>query len=175
MSGPARPLNVPVAAAGAAPLFRAVAWGVPLFLIAVTFVPDEDNTPLSQGTVLTLALVILAWFQLAPRRLAYTLTSDAVVIQRIIGQTRILYAGLSARRTSGVLGIRTFGTGLPGYLTGHFTLSRDERGVGRVLAAAARGRDGVLLHSDNTDYFLTPADPAAFLAELARRGAQVTP
>ena len=45
----------------------------------------------------------------------------------------------------------------------------------RVLAAAARGRDGVLLHSDNTDYFLTPADPAAFLAELARRGAQVTP
>lgn len=123
--------------------------------------------------MVALALVVFALFQLAPRRLAYTLTPDAVVIQRILNQTRLPYAGLSARRSSGVLGIRTFGTGMPGYLTGHFTLAHDEMGVGKVLAAASTGQDGVLLHSGDTDYFLTPADPQTFLTELAQRGAGV--
>ncbi len=121
-----------------------------------------------------MAVLIFVWFQLAPRRLAYTLTPDAVVIQRILNQTRLPYAGLSARRTAGVLGLRTFGTGLPGYLTGHFTLAHDGQGVSRVRAAASTGQGGVLLRSGDADYFLTPAAPGAFLAELARRGAQVT-
>jgi hypothetical protein len=175
VSGPARNLRVPPAAATASPLLRAVTWGVPVVLIAATFVPDKEATPATQAGLRILALVLLAWFQLAPRRLAYTLTPDAVVIQRILNQTRLPYAGLGARRTSGVLAFRTFGTGLPGYLTGHFTLAHDERGVGRVRAAASRGRGGVLLHSGDADYFLTPADPTAFLAELARRGARVIP
>ena len=124
--------------------------------------------------MIALSVFLFALFQLAPRRLAYTLTPDALVIQRILNQTRLPYAGLSARPSSGVLGIRTFGTGMPGYLTGHFTLANDEKSVGRVLAAASTGQGGVLLHSDNTDYFLTPADPQTFLNELAQRGAQVT-
>lgn len=173
MSGAGRTLNFPVAAAPASPLLRAVTWGVPAVLIVAALIPDEESTTPAQALTVLLALAILAWFQLAPRRLAYALTPDAVVVQRILNQTRLPYAGLSARLTSGVLGVRTFGTGLPGYLTGHFTLAHDEDGVGRVLAAASKGRDGVLLRSGDADYFLTPADPNAFLAELARRGARV--
>ncbi|GGL75030.1 hypothetical protein GCM10010840_11360 [Deinococcus aerolatus] len=166
-------MKIPLAAARAPALLRAVTWGVPVLLVVVAFLPDEDNTPLLQGAIIVLALVIFAWFQLAPRRLAYTLTSDAVVIQRMLNQTRLPYAGLSARRTAGVLGLRTFGTGLPGYLTGHFTLAHDGQGVSRVRAAASTGQGGVLLCSGDADYFLTPANPDAFLTELTRRGAQV--
>ncbi|CAM4167836.1 PH domain-containing protein [Deinococcus marmoris] len=173
MSGPTQGVDVPLAASSASPLFRSVTWGVPALVLAVALIPDEENTPLLRGAMVALALVLFALFQLAPRRLAYTLTPDAVVIQRILNQTRLPYAGLSARRTSGVLGVRTFGTGMPGYLTGHFTLSHDGQGVSRVLAAASTGQGGVLLHSGDADYFLTPADPQVFLAELARRGAGV--
>lgn len=173
MSGPTQRVNVPLAAASASPLFRSVTWGVPALALAVALIPDQENTPLLRGAVVALALLIFALFQLAPRRLAYTLRPDAVVIQRVVAQTRLSYAGLSARPTSGLLGFRTFGTGLPGYLTGYFTLSNDEQGVEQVLAAASAGRGGVLLHSGDADYFLTPADPQAFLAELARRGAGV--
>lgn len=174
MSGTGQTLNVSLAAASASPLFSTVSWGLPALMILLTLLPDEDATPLSQALLAGLALVLLVWFQLAPRRLAYTLTADVVVIQRVLAQTRLPYAGLSARRTSGVLGIRTFGTGLPGYLTGHFTLARDEKGVGRVLVAASANRGGVLLHSGDAHYFLTPADPETFLAQLAQRGAEVT-
>ncbi|WP_415785809.1 PH domain-containing protein [Deinococcus saxicola] len=139
----------------------------------MALIPDEGNTPLLRGVMTALALCVLALFQGAPRRLAYTLTPDAVVIRRILNQPRLPYAGLSACRTSGVLGIRTFGTGMPGYLSGHFTLSHDGQGVSRVLAAASAGQGGVLLHSGDAHYFLTPADPQAFLAELARRGTGV--
>ncbi|QFP75904.1 PH domain-containing protein [Deinococcus sp. AJ005] len=169
MSG-ARVLDIPLAAASASPLFRSVTWGVPALILAVALIPDRENTPFLRVLMTTLALCLFALFQLARRRLAYTLTPDAVVIQRVLNQTRLPYAGLSARRTSGVLGFRTFGTGMPGYLTGHFTLSDDGQGVSRVLAAASASQGGVLLHSADADYFLTPVDPAAFLAELARRG-----
>ncbi|MFK7604300.1 PH domain-containing protein [Deinococcus sp. SM5_A1] len=169
MSG-AQVLKIPLAAASASPLFRSVTWGVPALILAVALIPDRENTPLLRGLLTALALLIFALFQLAPRRLAYTLTPDAVVIQRVLNQTRLPYASLSARRTSGVLGMRTFGTGMPGYLTGHFTLSHDGQGVSRVLAAASATQGGVLLHSGDADYFLTPADPAALLAELSRRG-----
>ncbi|CAM3925765.1 PH domain-containing protein [Deinococcus frigens] len=172
MSG-ASALNIPLTASSASLLFRSVTWGVPALIFAVALIPDEANTPLLQGAMIALALVVFVVFWLAPRRLAYALTSDAVVIQRVLAQTRIPYPGLSARPTSGVLGVRTYGTGLPGYLTGHFTLAHDERGVGQVRAAASAARGGVLLHSGNADYFLTPADPQAFLTELARRGARV--
>ncbi|MDV6374694.1 PH domain-containing protein [Deinococcus arenicola] len=165
--------RITLAAASASPLLRAVGWGLPALMLVVTLLPDKQATPLSQGLLTTLALGILVWFQLAPRRLAYTLTPDAVVIQRILAQTRLPYAGLRARRTDGVLGTRTFGTGLPGYLTGHFTLNNDKKSVKQVLAAASTTHGGVLLHSGDAHYFLTPADPKCFLTELSRRGAKV--
>ncbi len=173
MNGAEQTLNMPLAAAFASPLYRSVMWGVPALILAVALIPEEGNTPLLRGVMVALALLIVALFQFAPRRLAYILTPDAVVIQRVVAQTRLSCAGLSARPTSAVLGFRTFGTGMPGYLTGHFTLSHDGQDVGRVLAAASASRGGVLLHSGDGHYFLTPADPAAFLAELARRGAGV--
>ncbi|MDL2344895.1 hypothetical protein QOL99_12140 [Deinococcus sp. MIMF12] len=67
---------------------------------------------------------------------------------------------------------QTFGTRLPGDLTGHFTFGPDPA-VRRVRAAATRNSGGVLLESGGRTHCLTPADPDRFPEALARRGARV--
>lgn len=162
--------RIALAQAEAPPVLRLVALGVPLVLIILAFVPDED-APGIHWESLALGVLLALLFFLAPRRLAYTLTPDALVVTRMLGRTALPYTGMRARRSAGRLGLRTFGTGLPGYLTGHFTFGPDT--VSRVHAAASRGGDGVIVESGGSAYFLTPADPDGFLRELAGRGAAV--
>ncbi len=163
--------NVPLAPAGASPVLRLVTLGVPLLLVVPALVPGQDPPGVRwEGPVV--GLVLAVFFLLAPRRLAYTLTPEALVIQRLLGRSALPYAGMRARRTAGRLGLRTFGTGLPGYLTGHFSFGPDSRT--RVVAAASRGDGGVIVESGGAAYFLTPADPDGFLRLLEQRGAAVT-
>jgi len=162
---------VPVAAAEAPLALRLVTFGVPLLLLGTAFLPDPDGAKL-KWLMLPLALGLLTLFLLAPRRLAYTLTPQGLSITRLAGRDVLPYVGLRARRTRGGLGLRAFGTGLPGYLTGHFTLGPGD--PTRVRAAASRAQDGVV-ESGGVPYFLTPADPGAFLRSLRERGAEVTP
>lgn len=106
---------------------------------------------------LPLALVLLAVFVVAPRRLADALTP--------------------AGQTEGGLGVRTFGTQLPPACAGQFTGGHRACGPGhrrRVRAAASRTRGGVLVESGGAAYFLTPADPATFLQILRERSAEVS-
>ncbi len=79
--GPVQGRSVLVAAAPASPVLRAVTWGVPALLMAGAFIPDEDSTPLQRGAAVVLALALLAWFLLTPRRLAYTLPPDAFLAE----------------------------------------------------------------------------------------------
>jgi len=161
---------VPLAPAEAPPLLRLVTLGVPLLLVALAFVPDPDR-PGIHWDLLGLGVLLALLFSLAPRRLTYTLTPDALVIGRLLGRTVLPYAGMRARRSAGRLGVRTFGTGLPGYLTGHFSFGPDP--ASRVRAAASRGAGGVVVEAQGVAYFLTPADPAAFLRAIEARGAVV--
>lgn len=119
----------------------------------------------------TLAAGLALLFWVAPRRLAYTLSDSELRLQLLTTTTRIPLAGATARKSAGRLGIRTFGAGLPGYLSGHFTFGPDA--VGHVMAAASRANGGVIVESGGRHYFLTPADPDAFLAEWRRRDAIV--
>lgn len=162
--------RVPLAAAEAPPSLRWVTRGAPLLLVAAAFVPDPD-APGVHWVVAGLGLLTGVLLALAPRRLAYTLTAEGLVLQRLLGSTTLPYAGMRTRRSAGRLGLRTFGTALPGYLTGHFTFGPDA--LPRVQAAASRGTGGVIVEADRGAYFLTPADPDGFLRELAGRGAVV--
>lgn len=165
------PQAVPLAPPEATPALRLVTLGVPLLLIALAFVPDPD-LPGIHWDLLALGLLLALLFQLAPRRLAYTLTSEGLVIRRLLGRTVLPYAGMRARRSAGRLGVRTFGTALPGHFTGHFTFGPDP--ASRVRAAASRGEGGVVVEVGGAAHFLTPADPAAFLRALEARGAVVS-
>lgn len=163
--------RVPLAPAGASPGVRAVIWGVPILLVGTAFLsgPDARST---EWPLVILGVLLAVVFFLAPRRLAYALAPDALVVSRLTGRTALPYAGMRARRTAGRLGVRLLGTGLPGYLTGQFSFGPD--GPGRVRAAASRGTGGVIVESGGQPHFLTPADPDAFLRALERRGAVVT-
>lgn len=168
MSAASRSERVPPARAQTPLVFRLVTWGVPLFLLALSLVPGVPDSPAEARWVSVFAVVLLLFFLLAPRRLAYTLTPEALVISRLTGRTALPYTGITARRSAGRLGVRLFGTGMPGYLTGLFSFGPDA--VSRVQAAASRTRDGVIVERGGTAFFLTPADPEAFLHSLAARG-----
>lgn len=163
---------VPVAEVETPPIWRLMTLGVPLFLVASVFVDDVDLPGIGWHWVVAGVLLLLVLvFELAPRRLSYCLEEDALVVTRLTGRTALPYAGITARRSAGRLGVRLFGTGMPGYLTGLFSFGPDA--APRVQAAASRGTDGVLIEHGDTTFFLTPADPGAFLRALAARGVRV--
>lgn len=155
---------------------RLLTLGLPLLVLVSALLPKPGGAAAMQSLLLIVvtgvaaALALLFW--VAPRRLGYMLSASELMIRRLSGETRLPLAAVSARRSTGRLGWRTFGTGLPGYLSGHFTFGPDVHRS--VVAAASRPDGGVIVEQAGTAYFLTPADPDAFLAELARRGATVT-
>lgn len=108
---------------------------------------------------------------LAPRRLTCTCTPDAVRVRHLMGGAAGSYAGMTAWVTTGHLGVKVGGTGLPGYDTRHSLLHADGRKG--VLAASSATTGGVIIQVSGPAYFLTPADPAGFLADLARCGVKL--
>lgn len=153
---------------------NALLWLVPVAVLVSALLPGKPGTPAGVKLFLVvLALGLAVLFLLAPRALKYEFMPDRLRIRKLVGSIDLPYATLSVRRSTGQLTVRTFGVGLPGYLTGYFLLSGDERGTGSVQACASTGTGGILLHTGKQAYFVTPADPDAFLAELARRGATV--
>ncbi|MFB9992141.1 hypothetical protein ACFFLM_09235 [Deinococcus oregonensis] len=158
-------------------------WGIPLLLVVLAFVPDLPESPsVPDWEVLLVAAALTALFLFAPRRLRYRLTPDGLEIRHLLGTTVLSGVGMRARSTAGRLGIRTFGAGLPGYLSGAFSFVSDE--VKSVTAAASAGSGGILVGLPSNGaaspqplrwYFLTPADPDRMLQELAVRGVVVSP
>ncbi|AFZ69256.1 hypothetical protein Deipe_3834 (plasmid) [Deinococcus peraridilitoris DSM 19664] len=174
-------LSEPVVIAVARPVstvFSWLVWLVPVLLLLVALLPKAD-LPVAGKVTLSLlhlveAAVITAVLWLAPRRLKYTLTRDALMIQCLSGVQRIPLRGLKARLTAGQLGTRTFGMGLPGYLSGHFRLRGDALGVTGVQAVTSNPNQGVLLFGHGkAPFFVSPANAPSFLHALAERGVQV--
>ncbi|RJF71574.1 hypothetical protein D3875_08305 [Deinococcus cavernae] len=165
-------MNVPLARAGA----PASMWWV-LGLAVVTsaipiFIPDpQGEAGLWRFFPLVLTAGLLALGVMLPRRLAYALEPDALVVSHMTGQTRLPLNGMTVWRTAGHLGLKMGGTGLPGYYTGNYLFHTD--GLKNVLAASSATRGGVIVQANAKAYFLTPADPEAFVAELAQRGARI--
>lgn len=166
-------MNIPVAPARGQTGLRAVVILTLLLLVVLAFVPDEANpNPAVTALLLGLAALLGAVFWLAPRRLSYRLTEDALLVGKLTGPVRLPYTGLSARRASRGLGLKMGGTGLPGYYSGNYVYNAD--GLNNVLAAASNTGGGVLVTSVGRTFFLTPSDPDAFLRELAARGVEAS-
>lgn len=165
-------MNVPLARAGA----PALLWWVLGLAVVVAglaaFLPDSGG---EGGVLRFLPLVltagVLGLMFLMPRRLAYVLEPEALVITYLTGQVNLPLTGMTAWHTTGNLGLKMGGTGLPGYYTGNYLFHAD--GLKNVLAASSDTRNGVIVQQSGKTYFLTPADPVSFVAELARRGARV--
>lgn len=117
--------------------------------------------------LLTVFLALL--FFSAPARLAYTVRPGSVEIATIFGTRTLPTSGLSARRHRPRVGIRLWGTALPGYLHGWFRVDRLRT---RVYATDVTG-DCVLL-SNGGRTLLSPADPDELLAALGEVGVTVT-
>lgn len=136
------------------------------------FLPGSDEG-LARLLPLVITAGLFAALLLLPRRLTYTLTPDSLVVTHLTGKTTLPYAGMTAWQTAGHLGLKVGGTGLPGYYAGHYVFHAD--GLKGVLAASSATHGGVIVQEGGKAYFLTPADPAGFLAELARRGVTLRP
>ncbi|WP_261664669.1 PH domain-containing protein [Deinococcus sp. Marseille-Q6407] len=111
--------------------------------------------------VLTALLLPLMYALLRPWRLSYALDGDALVVRTTWRQWRLPLASTRAALTRQPLGMRLFGTGMPGYYTG--TYASHAVPGGQVQAAASRRRpeQALLLEHGGTTLYLTPADPAA--------------
>lgn len=164
-------LFLPAPPRGQSGLSWIVVLSVVLVAVSALFPVPELSSVRFLGVGLALWLSALAWF--APRRLRYTLQDDALLIQTLFSVTRLPTRHISAWRTRGGLGLKVGGTGLAGYYTGYYTFNADE--IKTVMAASSNTSNGVIVQAEGKAYFLTPADPDAFLEELARRGARVRP
>jgi len=113
------------------------------------------------------ALLALLFFS-APARLAYVVRPGSVDVVTLFGTRRLATAGLSARRHRPRVGIRLWGTALPGYQHGWF---RVDRVPTRVYATDVKG-DCVLLENGGRT-LLSPADPDELLATLREVGVTI--
>ena len=120
------------------------------------------------GAVIALGVPLV--LVLGPRRLRYELEPGGLRIRSFLLSKTVPLEGVTARRiTAPRIGARLWGAGLPGYLTGLFTV---EGRVTRVWVTSVKG-DCVLLEGNGRPVLLSPADPGAFLEALRLMGVTV--
>ncbi|WP_081790971.1 PH domain-containing protein [Deinococcus phoenicis] len=131
-----------------------------------TFYPAR---PPSALFAVLMALVLLGplVLLLRPARIRYTLLPGELVTRSILHTQRFPLDRTSAEVTREGLGVRLFGTAVPGYLTGTYALKAGRGGRVQAVATTARPDAAVLLTLDGTTYYLTPADPREVLALFA--------
>ena len=94
-------------------------------------------------------------------RLSYEITGDTLTVKTRASSTDFLRQSTKASVTSDPLGVRLFGTGMPGYHTGTFST---RSGNVQAAASSARPRQALVLEQGGKRYYLTPSDPAAVAA-----------
>ncbi len=123
------------------------------------------NAQLGWGAAAFLLLIpglaVVGSLFISKPRLTYAIQGDTFTVKTRASTTHFPRTGTSASLTSHALGMRLFGTAIPGYYTGTFST----RG-GNVQAAASSARPGqaLLLEYGSKRYYLTPSDPAAVAA-----------
>ncbi|ANE44323.1 PH domain-containing protein [Deinococcus puniceus] len=128
------------------------------------FRPARSPSVSTELILATLILTPLLAFLMRPPRMTYRLTPDALEVRTGLHKHRFPFAATRAELTWDGLGMRLFGTAIPGYYTGSF--STKAGGVSRIqaLATAYQPSQAVVLKLDGVAYYLTPADPAALAA-----------
>lgn len=116
--------------------------------------------------LLLLPVLPLVWFLYSSPRVRYTREGDALVVRTAGSVTRLPRYQSSAVLTRDALGVRLFGSSLPGYYTGTFGTNS-----GNVQAAASVPRPGqaVIVTHEGRRYYLTPEDPQALVDWFGRR------
>lgn len=119
-------------------------------------VPPTANLGLA-ALLLSGAGLVAALFLSKPR-VTYAVAGDTLTVRTRASTTTFARRNTRASLTADPLGVRLFGTSLPGYHTGTFATRS-----GNVQAAAttARPRQALILEHAGKRYYLTPGDPAA--------------
>ncbi|GGP29239.1 PH domain-containing protein [Deinococcus wulumuqiensis] len=122
-------------------------------------VPAEQNIwPL----LLFLPLAgVVASLLLTKPRLTYEIHDDTLTVRTRASTTTFPRQNTQASLTTDPLGMRLFGTGMPGYHTGSFAT---RSGNVQAAATSARPVQALLLEHGGKRYYLTPSDPAAVAA-----------
>ena len=94
-------------------------------------------------------------------RLTYTIAGDTLTVQTRASRTEFPRGRTKASLTTDPLGVRLFGTGMPGYHTGTFGT---RSGNVQAAASTARPTQALVLERDGKRFYLTPSDPAAVAA-----------
>lgn len=122
---------------------------------------------------LVLVLVGVGLLLLAPRRLAYTLSADALLVEAALGPVdmgrSVPRASIQAARQVTLSGARRVaGTAMPGFCHGRWRFDD----IGTVWLAGTCGPEAVLVEVQGEDrpVVINPADPAALLAALQDGG-----
>ncbi|WP_216322526.1 PH domain-containing protein [Deinococcus aestuarii] len=131
-----------------------------------TFFPARHPTlgP-SDGLALVILVPLLVFFLRQPR-LKYILTPQALLVRTAWRSLRFPRGATKVELTPEPLGLRLFGTAIPGYYTGTFSIKTAGGGRVQALATAARPQQAVLLKLDGQTYYLTPRDPETFVRLL---------
>lgn len=117
--------------------------GLAVVVSTVPLLPVSEGEGPARFVPLGIIADLFAAALIAPRRLTYTLTENALVVTRLTGETRLPYTTMTAWQTEGQLGLKMGGTGLPRYYTGHNVFHAD--GLKSVLAASSATRGGVIV------------------------------
>jgi hypothetical protein len=130
------------------------------------FRPARSPSISIQLIMANLILLPLIAFFVRPPRMTYRLTPDALEVRIGLHKQRFPFAATKAELTSDGLGMRLFGTAIPGYYTGSFSTKAGGVSQIQALATASRPAQAVVLKLDGVAYYLTPADPAALVARF---------
>ncbi|WP_198170517.1 hypothetical protein [Deinococcus arboris] len=111
-----------------------------------------------------LPLVPLLAFFLSKPRVRYAQDGDALVVRTWASSTRFPRTGTTATLTAAPLGLRLFGTAIPGYYSGTFSSAGASGGHVQAAAGSSRPAQALLLTHRGRTFYLTPQDPAALAA-----------
>lgn len=97
-------------------------------------------------------------------RVHYRLEGHTLVVKTAVSTLRFSRDRTQATLTRVPLGMRLFGTAMPGYYTGTFSSNAGTGGRVQGAAGASRPDQAVLLTTGGRQYYLTPADPQGLVS-----------
>ncbi len=104
--------------------------------------------------------IVGALFVVKPH-ITYRAEGDTLTVKSRASTTVFPRCGTKASLTTDHLGMRLFGTAMPGYYTGTFSTGG---GNVQVAATTAKPVQALLLEHAGKRYYLTPSDPEAVAA-----------
>ncbi|PTA67918.1 hypothetical protein C8263_10775 [Deinococcus arcticus] len=127
------------------------------------FRPAQPARP-GWEALLLLPLLPLVVFLYSRPRVRYLLDGDTLVVKTAGSTTRFPRTGTRATLTTAPLGLRLFGTALPGYYSGTFGTGAIPGGRVQAAAGSNRPAQALLLEAGGRTFYLTPQDPETLAA-----------